>query len=68
MQLAAHEPPPTQSAEPPASPDPALRQWEQRGYRAETQERLVQVELKDGRKVDVPVREVRLRYVGGRTY
>jgi hypothetical protein len=37
-------------------------------YQAETQTRLASVVLKDGRKVQVPVQEVRLRYVGNRTY
>jgi hypothetical protein len=47
---------------------PVVKRWEQQGYRAETHKRLVSMELKDGRKLDVPVHEVRLRYVGGRTY
>lgn len=45
-----------------------VKQWEQRGFQTETQKRLVSVELKSGRRVDVPVREVRLRYLGNRTY
>ncbi len=48
--------------------DPLVKQYEQRGYRAERQNRLVSVELKDGRKVAVPVEEVRFQYVRGRTY
>jgi hypothetical protein len=48
--------------------DPVVKQWEQRGYSAETQSKLLSMELKDGRKVQVPVHEVRLRYVAGRTY
>jgi anti-sigma factor RsiW len=68
VEVAAQEARPSLPADPPARSDPALKQWEQRGYRAETQTRLVSLELKDGRKVDVPVREVRLQYVGGRTY
>jgi hypothetical protein len=48
--------------------DPMVKRWEQRGYRAERQDRRVSLELKDGRRLDVPVHEVRLRYVGGRTY
>jgi anti-sigma factor RsiW len=47
---------------------PVVKQWEQRGYQAETETRLVSLKLKDGRTVDVPVHEVRLRYVGDRTY
>jgi hypothetical protein len=51
-----------------ASLDPIVKRWEQRGYRAETQKRLVALELKDGRKVNVPIQEVRLHYVGGSVY
>jgi hypothetical protein len=49
-------------------PDPVVKQLEQHGYRTETQTRVVSMHLKDGRKVDVPVREVRFRYIGDRTY
>jgi hypothetical protein len=57
------------SAQPSADPlDPVVKQWESRGYRAERQKRLVSVELQDGRKLDVPVNEVRFQYVRGRTY
>jgi hypothetical protein len=45
-----------------------LKQWEQKGYHAERQKRLVSVELKDGRRLNLPVDEVRLRYIGGRVY
>jgi hypothetical protein len=62
------EPQPPRPAQPPARLDSVVKQWEQRGYQAETQKRLISMELKDGRKVDVPVQEVRLRYVGDRTY
>lgn len=61
-------PQPPRPAEPPARLDSVVRQWEQRGYQAETHKRLISMEFKDGRKVDVPVHEVRLRYVGDRTY
>jgi hypothetical protein len=72
---AASQPPPIDLAtrdpglsKPAESIDPVVKQWEQRGYSAETQTRLIPVELKDGRKVAVPVHEVRLRYVGDRIY
>jgi hypothetical protein len=52
----------------PAPLDVLLKKWEQQGYRAERQDRVVPVELKDGRKVNVPVQEYRLQYMGGRTY
>jgi hypothetical protein len=60
--------PPSEPGEPTALIDPVVKQWEQQGYQAERQDRHVSVEMKDGRRVDVPVHEVRLRYVGGRTY
>ncbi|HEV8059755.1 MAG TPA: hypothetical protein VGP68_07770 [Gemmataceae bacterium] len=46
----------------------AVKDWDRRGYQAETQTRLATVKLKDGRKVEIPVQEVRLRFVGNRTY
>jgi len=48
--------------------DPLVKQWEQQGFRAERQNRLVSFERKDGKTVNVPVQEVRLEYVRGRTY
>jgi hypothetical protein len=51
-----------------ASPGAVIKQWEKRGYWARTQERRVQVALKDGRKLDIPVHDIRVQYVGGRTY
>jgi hypothetical protein len=48
--------------------DELLKKWEQRGYRAERQDRVVPVELKNGRKVNLPVQEYRFQYMGGRTY
>ena len=48
--------------------EPLVKRLEQRGYRTESQKRSVSVALKDGRKLDVPVHEVRVQYVGGRTY
>jgi hypothetical protein len=64
----AQEAPPLRPAEPPAPLEQVVKRLEQRGYHAETQQRLVSMQLKDGRKIDVPVREVRARYVGDRTY
>jgi anti-sigma factor RsiW len=54
--------------EPGQSLEAILKKWEQRGYRAERQDRVVPVELKDGRKVNLPVQEYRFQYMGGRTY
>jgi hypothetical protein len=48
--------------------DPLIKGWEQQGFSVETQKRLVAVESKDGQKLNVPVQEVRLRYIGNHTY
>ena len=48
--------------------DPVVRRWEQQGFHAERQRRLVVMKLNDGRQVEVPVQEVSLQYMGGRTY
>ncbi len=66
--VAGHEARPSNSDQQASLLDPVLRRWEQQGYRAETQKRLVSMELKDGRKIQLPIQEVRLRYVGDRTY
>jgi hypothetical protein len=58
----------TVKAEAPVLADAVSKRWEQRGYRAERQQRFVSMELRDGRKLHVPVEEVRLQYVGDRTY
>jgi hypothetical protein len=53
----------------PASlPEPLVRAWARRGFQVERSQRLVSMELKDGRRLPIPVDEVRLRYVGDRTY
>jgi anti-sigma factor RsiW len=60
-----------QSAQAPDTPtllDPLIKKWEERGFRAEWQKRLISMELKDGRKIDVPIKEYELQYIGGRTY
>jgi hypothetical protein len=48
--------------------NPLLKQWQQWGYHTELQKRLVSMELADGRKVNVPVQEIRLRHPTDRTY
>jgi hypothetical protein len=68
IDLPTREARPSRPAEQPAPLEQVVQRLEQRGYQAETQKRLISMELKDGRKIDVPVREVRVRYVGGRTY
>jgi anti-sigma factor RsiW len=45
-----------------------IKQLDRRSYRAETQTRLATVKSKDGQKVEIPVQEVRFRFVGNRTY
>jgi hypothetical protein len=42
--------------------------WERKGYQVERGRRFVSVDLGGGRRADVPVDEVRLRFVGDRTY
>jgi hypothetical protein len=42
--------------------------WERQGYTAERQKKLVKVKLEDGRERQVQAQEVRLRFVGDRTY
>jgi hypothetical protein len=59
---------PTKPAEALASIDPVIKRLQQRGYSVETEKRLVSMESKDGRKVKLPVQEVRIRYVGDRIY
>ena len=68
IDLAAQDPPLPSPRESSSPLDPVVKQWEQRGYHAERQERLVSMKLPDGRKVEVPVHEVRLKYIGDRTY
>jgi len=67
-ETAAMEPQPSVPEKSTALLDPVVKQLEQRGYRAEMQKRLVSMELKDGRKLDIPVQELRVRYIGARTY
>ncbi|CAN5368629.1 hypothetical protein BH10PLA2_BH10PLA2_11960 [soil metagenome] len=55
----------------PAAPnaiEPAVKRWQKQGYQAETASRIASVQMKDGRRVQIPVQEVRLKYVGNRTY
>jgi hypothetical protein len=59
---------PTKPAEAAASIDPIVKTLQQRGYSIETQQRLVLMESKDGRKVKLPVQELRIRYTADRIY
>jgi anti-sigma factor RsiW len=63
------EPLAARSSSPSSAPfDPFVRAWERRGYQVEHSQRLVSMELENGRRVAVPINEVRLRFVGHRTY
>jgi hypothetical protein len=48
--------------------DSIMKRWQQEGYSVETQPCVVSVQAKDGRKINLPVQEVRVRYVGDRVY
>jgi hypothetical protein len=66
----AGEPAATAPAGPAARPDPEafVHDWERRGFEVEQRQRVVSLALENGRRLAVPVNEVRLRYVGDRTY
>jgi hypothetical protein len=66
--LATERSNPTKPAEALASIDPVIKRLQQRGYSVETEKRFVSMESQDGRKVRLPVQEVRIRYVGDRIY
>jgi len=59
---------PSKPAEAAAAIGPIVKNLQQRGYSVETEQRLVSMESKDGRKVKLPVQEVRIRYIGDRIY
>ncbi len=50
--------------QPATVPDYVRAQWERRGFRVEENHRLMGLDLKDGRRVAIPVDEVALDYVG----
>jgi hypothetical protein len=52
----------------PGTPESVERAWRRRGFEVERRQRLLAVEADGGRRVTLPVDEVRLRYVGDRTY
>ncbi len=58
---------PQPQAEPP-KPDPLITRLESRGYQVDRRQRVVAIKTQDGRRVAVPVAEVRVKYVGDRTY
>jgi hypothetical protein len=68
VKVAVEHSSPTKPAEAAAAIAPIVKNLQQRGYSVETQQRLVSMESKDGRKVKLPVQEVRIRYTGDRVY
>jgi hypothetical protein len=48
--------------------DPLLRRLRREGYQVERRHRLVSMETSDGRRLDLPVDEFKVRFVGDRTY
>ena len=69
LAVAKQTPPePRKPDDPTAVSTTVARAWERRGYEIARSRRLVSMSLKDGRKVSVPVDEVRLKFVGDRTY
>src|SRR6266851_5859614 len=66
VQVATQQSRPNKPADSQASVNPLVKHWQQRGYSVETEQRLVSMESKDGRKVKLPVQEVRIRYIGDR--
>jgi hypothetical protein len=59
---------PGKSSQALASIDPFVKRLQQQGYSVETENRLVSMESKDGRKVKLPVKEVRIRDIRDRIY
>jgi hypothetical protein len=65
------------TAETPADPrdqpavdptEPVVRAWESRGFEVERRQRMISLGLDNGRRMTVPVNELRLRYIGDRMY
>jgi hypothetical protein len=48
--------------------DPIVARLESRGYHVDRRQRLIAVETQDGRRMTMPIEEVRLQFVGNRTY
>jgi hypothetical protein len=66
--LAKPTSPPSGVAEPHALLEPVVERWEQQGYRAQSQAWLVVMQLPDGRRVEMPIQEVRVQHIGNRLY
>ncbi|MGE3819096.1 MAG: hypothetical protein AB7I30_06635 [Isosphaeraceae bacterium] len=52
----------------PELPAPVVEDWRRRGYEVEARPTVVSIDREDGRTIPFPVNEVRVRYVGDRTY
>jgi anti-sigma factor RsiW len=48
--------------------DQLAHHWEERGYQAERETRVISMELNDGRRLDMPIEELRVQYIGDRIY
>ncbi len=53
---------------PEAVPEYVRSQWERRGYQIEQSRRLISMDLEDGRRVTIPVDDIRVQFVGRPTY
>jgi len=53
---------------PEAVPEYVRSQWERRGYQIEQSRRLISMDLEDGRRVTIPIDDVRVQFVGRQTY
>lgn len=56
------------SARVPELPAAVIDDWRRRGYEVESRPRVVSINGEEGRQAQLPVNEVRVRYVGDRTY
>lgn len=54
--------------QPPALPEYLRRQFERKGYRIESDRRMISMELADGRQVAVPVETLKYQFVGQRVH
>ena len=52
--------------QPPSVPEYVRAQWERKGYQVDERRRLVSLDLEDGRRVEIPVDEVNVEFVGNR--
>ncbi len=60
--------PKTEATEALASLNSIIKRWEQQGYSVQTQPRVLSLEANDGRKLKIPVQDVRIRFKGDHVY